>query len=311
MMPRCPITYEKCDDGKYSLKGLKKLSPRLRLLKDFPFSTEDQVREAIAQASKMSIQGVQPKLSVRLNVKNEIFEIVDTNGHYIFKPQTISYREVPENEDVTMRMAELIGINVPLHGLLYSKDGSMTYFIRRFDRRGRNSKIPVEDFAQLSGKSRDTKYESSMEQVISIIGKFCTFPAIENLKLFNLTLFNFLIGNEDMHLKNFSVIRHDLKVELSPAYDLLNSTIILNSQEEMALPLNGKKNKLKTNDFLVYFAKERLELTPKTIEQTLSRIEKAFPKWIDLIKKCFLSEEMKLRYIKLINERSRILKLTI
>jgi len=311
VMTRCPITYEKCDDGKYSLKGLKKLSPRLRSLKDFPFSAEDQVREAIARASKMSIQGVQPKLSVRLNVKNEIFEIVDTNGHYIFKPQTIAYREVPENEDVTMRMAELIGINVPLHGLLYSKDGTLTYFIRRFDRRGRNRKIAVEDFAQLSGKSRDTKYESSMEQVISIIGKFCTFPAIEKLRLFNLTLFNFLIGNEDMHLKNFSVIRHDLKVELSPAYDLLNSTIIFNSQEELALPLNGKKNMLKTNDFLVYFAKERLELTPKTIEQTLSRIEKAFPKWIDLIQKCFLSEEMKLRYIKLINERFRILELTI
>jgi serine/threonine-protein kinase HipA len=310
-MPRCPITYEKCEGGKYSPGGLKKLSRRLKSLKDFPFSAEEQVREAIARASKMSIQGVQPKLSVRLNVKNEIFEIVNTNGHYIFKPQTIAYREVPENEDVTMRMAALIRINVPLHGLVYSKDGTLTYFIRRFDRKSRNLKIPVEDFAQLSGKSRDTKYESSMEQVISIIERFCTFPAIEKLKLFNLTLFNFLIGNEDMHLKNFSVIRHDLKVELSPAYDLLNSTIILNSQEELALPLKGKKNRLKPDDFLVYFAKDRLELTPKSIEQTLSRIKKAFPKWIDLIQKCFLSEEMKRRYSDLVNDRFRRLGLTI
>jgi len=302
-MNRCPITYEKCADGKYSLKGLKKLSPRLRSLKDFPFSAEDQVREAIARASKMSIQGVQPKLSVRLNVKNEIFIIVDTGGHYIFKPQTINYREIPENEDVTMRLAELIGIDVPLHGLVYSKDGSMTYFIRRFDRVGRNGKIPLEDFAQLSGKDRDTKYESSMEQVISIIDQFCTFPAIEKLKLFNLTLFNYLIGNEDMHLKNFSVIRRDLKVELSPAYDLLNSTIIINSQEELALPLNGKKNKLIKDDFFVYFAKERLELTPKIIEQTLSRIVNSFPKWIDFINKSFLSDFMKTQYINLMNER--------
>ncbi len=303
MMNRCPITYEKCADGKYSLKGLKKLSPRLRSLKDFPFSAEDQVREAIARASKMSIQGVQPKLSVRLNVKNEVFKIVDTGGHYIFKPQTINYREVPENEDVTMRLAELIGIDVPLHGLVYSKDGSMTYFIRRFDRVGRNGKIPLEDFAQLSGKDRDTKYESSMEQVVSIIDQFCTFPAIEKLKLFNLTLFNYLIGNEDMHLKNFSVIRRDLKVELSPAYDLLNSTIILNSQEELALPLNGKKNKLKKDDFFVYFAKKRLELTPKIIEQTLSRIVNSFSKWIDLINKSFLSDSMKTQYINLMNEK--------
>jgi serine/threonine-protein kinase HipA len=308
-MARCSITYETCENGKYSLKGLKKLSPRLKSLKDFPFSAEDQVREAIARAAKMSIQGVQPKLSVRLNVKNEIFEIVDSGGQYILKPQTIHYREVPQNEDVTMRLAELVGINVPLHGLVYSKDGTMTYFIRRFDRAGRNRKIPIEDFAQLSGKDRDTKYESSMEQIISIIETFCTFPAIEKLKLFNMTIFNFLTGNEDMHLKNFSVIRRDQKVELSPGYDLLNTTIILNSQEELALPLNGKKNKLKRNDFFDYFAKDRLELSPKTIVQTRRRIVRAFPKWMDLIQKCFLSDTLKAQYINLMQERFRRLDL--
>ena len=309
-MNRCPITYEECEGGKYSLKGLKQLSPRLKSLKDFPFSAEEQVREAIARAAKMSIQGVQPKLSVHLNVKNEIFEIVDTGGRYIFKPQTTNYREVPENEDVTMRLAKLIEIDVPLHGLVYSKDDTMTYFIRRFDRVGRNKKIPVEDFAQLSGKDRETKYESSMEQIISLIEQFCTFPSIEKLKLFNLTLFNYLVGNEDMHLKNFSVIRRDLKVELSPAYDLLNSTIILNSQEEIALPLGGKKNKLRKDDFFVYFAKERLELTQKSIEQTVSRIVNVFSKWTDLIQKCFLSDSMKTQYIDLLNERFSKLDLT-
>jgi serine/threonine-protein kinase HipA len=255
------------------------------------------------RAAKMSIQGVQPKLSVRLNVKKEIFEIIDRGGHYIFKPQTIHYREVPENEDVTMRLAKLIGIQVPLHGLVYSKDGTMSYFIRRFDRAGRNKKIPVEDFAQLAGKNRETKYDSSMEQVISLIDKFCTFPAIEKLKLFNLTLFNYLTGNEDMHLKNFSVIRRDLKVELSPAYDLLNTTIIINSKEELALPLNGKKNKLKKNDFFGYLAKERLALTRKSIEQTKSQIIHAVPKWYDFIQKCFLSDEMKTKYTDLLKER--------
>ncbi len=302
-MRRCPITYEECESGQYSLRGLKKLSPRLKFLKDFPFSAEDQVREAIARAAKMSIQGVQPKLSVRLNLKNEIFEIADTGGRYIFKPQTENYSEVPENEAVTMRLAKLIGIDTPLHGLVYSKDDTMTYFIRRFDRAGRNKKIPVEDFAQLSGKDRETKYDSSMEQVVSLIEQFCTFPAIEKLKLFNLTLFNYLVGNEDMHLKNFSLIRQDLKVELSPAYDLLNTTIILNAREELALPLGGKKNKLKKDDFFVYFAKERLDLTRKSIEQTVNRIAEAFPGWTDLIQKCFLSDPMKAQYIDLLNER--------
>jgi serine/threonine-protein kinase HipA len=302
-MNLCPITYKECRESRYSSEGLKKLSPGLRSLKDFPFSAEEQVREAASRAAKMSIQGVQPKLSVRLNVKKEIFEIVNKGGHYILKPQTIHYREVPENEDLTMRLAKLIGIQVPLHGLVYSKDGSMTYFVRRFDRAGRNKKIPVEDFAQLSGKNRDTKYDSSMEHVISIIEKFCTFPAIEKLKLFNLILFNYLIGNEDMHLKNFSVIRRDVKVELSPAYDLLNTTIIINSNGELALPLNGKKNKLKKNDFFEYLAKERLVLTQKSIDQTKNQFIHAVPKWIDFIQKCFLSDEMKTKYIGLLKER--------
>ena len=113
-----------------------------------------------------------------------------------------------------------------------------------------------------------------------------------------------------MHLKNFSVIRRDFKVELSPAYDLLNSTIILNSQEELALPLRGKKKKLKKDDFFVYFAKERLELTLKSIDQTVNRIVKAFPRWADLIQKCFLSDSMKSRYINLLNERFSKLDLT-
>ena len=105
-------------------------------------------------------------------------------------------------------------------------------------------------------------------------------------------------------------IRRDLKGELSPAYDLLNSTIILNSQEELALPLGGKKNKLRKDDFFVYFAKERLDLTQKSIEQTMSRIVNVFPEWTDLIQKCFLSDPMKNQYIDLLSERFNKLDLT-
>ena len=309
MTNRCPITYEECGKEKYSDKGLKRISPKLKKLNDFPYSADEQVKEAVARASKMSIQGVQPKLSVKLNIKKEIFEILDTGGHYIFKPQTMSYKEVPENEDLTMRLAKSIGIEVPIHGLLYSRDGSLTYFIKRFDRFGRNQKIPVEDFAQLSQKNRETKYSSSMEKVASIIDEFCTFPALEKYKLFNLTLFSYLIGNEDMHLKNFSVIRRGIKVELSPAYDLLNSTIVINSGEELALPLNGKKNKLRKDDFIDYFAKSRLGLTPKLIDQTFQRIAKAYPPWIDLIQKSFLSTKMKNNYLELLRLRYQLLEI--
>lgn len=302
-MNRCPITYLECQDRRYSLEGLKKLSPKLRSLKDFPFSADEQIREAIARAAKMSIQGVQPKLSVRLNVKGEIFEIVDKGGQYILKPQTVHYKEVPENEDVSMRLAKLIGIEVPLHGLLYSKDGSMTYFIRRFDRVGKK-KIAVEDFAQLMGLSRDTKYDASMEKVAQVIDRYCTFPAVEKIKLFRLTLVNFLIGNEDMHVKNFSLLTREGKVELTPAYDILNTTIVLpEEKEEIALPIKGKKRKLDSEILIDYFGQIRLGLNRKIISSLLDDLNAVAFAWDKLISISFLPDEMKQEYKSLLNRR--------
>ncbi len=143
-MNRCPIIYENCGNDKYSQKGLKKLSPKLETLLDFPYSAEEQRRQAAEKTKKMSIQGIQPKLSTILNTTEKTFEIVDINGKYILKPQHHIYPELPENEDLTMRMAETIGIEIPFHGLIYSKDESLTYFIKRFDRIGRNKKVAFE-----------------------------------------------------------------------------------------------------------------------------------------------------------------------
>jgi len=310
-MNRCPISYEPCGNEKYSPAGLKKLSPKLSHLHDFPYSAEEQRQEAASRADKMSIQGVQPKLSARLNVKGSLFAIVNQDGRYILKPQNVLFREIPENEDLTMRLAHLVGIEIPLHGLIYSKDGSFTYFIKRFDRYGKSGKIPLEDFAQLAGKNRDTKYDYSMEKLANILDRYCTFPALEKVKLFKLTIFNFLIGNEDMHLKNFSLIRRDPKVELSPAYDLINSTIAMKSpKEEIALPLNGKKSRLNAKDFLKYYAKERLELSAQSIDDIIQSFEKILPQWETLIEISFLSPEMKTAYWNLLIDRRKILGLS-
>ncbi|MCK9280084.1 MAG: HipA domain-containing protein [Melioribacteraceae bacterium] len=84
-----------------------------------------------------------------------------------------------ENEDLTMKMGAAAGIEIPIHGMVYSKEGSLTYFIKRFDRFGRGNKLAVEDFAQLAGKSRDTKYEYSMEKIVTLLDIFCTFPLLE------------------------------------------------------------------------------------------------------------------------------------
>jgi len=302
-MNRCPISYEPCND-RYSEKGLKLLSRQLTDLKDLPFSARELRQEAAARAGKMSIQGVQPKLSARLLIKENRFEVVDLGGTYILKPQIDDYQEVPENEDLTMRLADLAGIEVPLHGLLYGRDRAMTYFVKRFDRVGRKSKLHVEDFAQLSGQTRDTKYRASMEQVAGLIETYCTFPAVEKSKLFRLIIFCFLTGNEDMHLKNFSIIRKNDVISLSPAYDLLNTTIVLASpREEFALPLNGKKSKLQRQDLVDYFGRERLELTARVLDKVLEDFVKIQTAWAALIDISFLSPAMKEKYLRVLADR--------
>jgi serine/threonine-protein kinase HipA len=307
-MSRCPITYKEIQSGeRYSSEGLKKLSRRLRDLRDLPYSAEEQRQEAVARAAKMSIQGIQPKLSARLNIAQQIFEVVDTGGEYILKPQ-IQFPEVPQNEDLTMRLADACGIEVPLHGLLYSKDSSLTYFVKRFDRAGRKGKLHLEDFAQLLGKTRDAKYDSSMEQVVSVIEKYCTFPLVEKRKLFRLTLFNFLVGNEDMHLKNFSLIRREGKIELSPAYDLVNTTIALpNATEEIALPLGGKKRNLTRPLLIEYFGNERLILPQSVIQDVLAELSNAFSHWENWITISFLSDTMKEKYANIVLAHRKVL----
>jgi serine/threonine-protein kinase HipA len=306
-MRRCPITYEMISSQEnYSKQGLHLLSPQLKGLRPLDLSADEQRQEAIARVGKMSIQGVQKKLSAKLKIKDGCFEIVDKNGHYILKPQSDIYKELPENEALTMFLAKTIGLEVPAHGLVYSKDNSWTYFIKRFDRIGHHKKLALEDFAQLSGGDRHTKYKSSMEKVTAIIEEFCTFPKIELVKLFKLTLFNFLIGNEDMHLKNFSLITKDRKITLSPAYDLLNSTIAQkNTKEEIALPLKGKKNNLAKNDFFEYFAVETLGLNQNIINGILQEFHQIIPKWRKLIGFSFLSKEMQEGYLQLLEQRCK------
>ena len=309
-MNLCPITYTPCGENRYSEAGLKLLATGLKTLNDLEYTAEEQRKEAFNRAAKMSIQGVQPKLSAILSIKDEKFILVDKGGKYILKPQHQIYTQLPENEDITMKLANEIGLEIPVHGLLWSKDNTLTYFIKRFDRKGQNDKVPVEDFAQLAGLSRDTKYDYSMEKIVKLIDDYCTFPAIEKVKLFKLVIFNYLIGNEDSHLKNFSIITDDNQVRLSPCYDLVNSSIVLKEQaEEIALPLNGKKKHLTRNILVNYFGIERCKLTEKSIEKVLETITLAIPKWKALIDISFLSKEMKDKYLDLLEVRLTTLKI--
>jgi len=307
-MSRCPITYETISEGRYSRKALHKLSPKLDELLDLPYSVEEQIHEAEKRATKMSIQGVQPKLSAKLNVKGKVFEVVDTGGRFILKPQNQLYRCLPENEAITMHLASAVGIETPFHGMIYAKDDTLTYFIKRFDRQGYRKRA-LEDFAQLAGLSRVTKYNYSMERLVPILEQHCTFPKLEKLKLLRRTLFNYLVGNEDAHLKNFSLIRLNQKIQLSPAYDLLNTTIVMKATEELALPLNGKKNNLNRNLFFNYYAIDQLNLTERVIDQVDQEFRSSIDSWKSLIEKSFLTAELKQEYWEVVSQRRAILEL--
>lgn len=306
-MNRCPITYEQCGTAKYSGKGLKMITAKLTGLHDLPYTASELRREAVNRAKKLSIQGVQPKLSASISVVDQEFKVVDQFGTYIIKPQNDIIPQLPENEDLTMRMAKVIGINVPFHGMVYGKDGSLSYFIKRFDRYGKGKKYATEGFAQLTGNARDTKYRFCMEKLVPVIEEFCTFPVVEKLEFFKRIVYCFVTGNEDMHLKKFSLITKNGKTTLAPAYDLLNTSIaIKNPEEEIALTLKGKKSNLKASDFTDYYAKERLQLNEKTIETILQDMFRAKQKWKDLISVSFLSNDMKEKYSKILEHRLKM-----
>jgi len=305
-MNRCRITLEEIPEGiRYSRAGLKRLDARLMDILSLPYTLAQQLEEAAARADKMSVQGVQPKLSAVLRIKENRFEVVDRGGRFILKSCPPQWPEVPANEALTMTLAEHSGIEVPVHGLVEATDGSMVYFIRRFDRVGQSERLPLEDGAQLLGHTRDTKYDSSMEQVIGMIERFCTCPVIEKRKLMQRVWFCFLTGNEDMHLKNWSLLSRSGRIALSPAYDLLNTSIILkNPQEETALPISGRKRNLNRRDLLDYLAIERCGLQPDLmrgdLEKLLLQAEAQWPTWIQ---SSFLSEPKREAYLHLVRER--------
>jgi serine/threonine-protein kinase HipA len=305
-MAYCPIHLEPLPTGRsYSEAGLKTIHSKLKHLEPLEYSYAAQLKEVRRRSDKMSIQGVQPKLSAVLKLKDSSFALVDRGGRFILKPNPLAYEEVPANEALTMRMAAEAGIEVPAHGLLRAKDASWVYFVKRYDRVGRTGKVHVEDFAQLSGATRETKYDSSLEQVVRLLEQFCTFPAIEKPKLAKRLLFCFLTGNEDMHLKNFSVWMQDGVVSLTPAYDLLNSTLVLeNAKEESALPLRGKKRKLNKELWLNYFCKERLQLSEGQIDSVVKDLKEALPEWDRLIGQSFLSVECQMGYRTILYERA-------
>ncbi len=211
------------------------------------FALGDLSQKAQKLTGKLSISGVQPKLSVKLDKKNNILIPAAEGGEYILKPQTFTFPNIPENEQCCMEIAEKLNINVPLHCLIPLKDNSLAYVVKRFDRE-KGVKIHQEDFAQVLEHS--AKYEGSVEQIGRRLKEISSAPGYDVQLFFERVVLNFIIGNGDAHLKNYSISYLDKDtIRLSPAYDIVCSKLVIPNEEDSAIPINGKKNKLQRGDF--------------------------------------------------------------
>lgn len=254
--------------------------------------------------SQTSLTGVQPKLSLNLHKHKGCnrLTIVGLWGDFIFKPQAEAYPQLPENEDLTMHMAEAARIKVVPHSLVHLADGSLGYITRRIDRTTKGEKIDMEDMCQLTLHPTEYKYKSSCEQIGKTIAAYSSTPKLDLINFMQILLFSFVTGNNDMHLKNFSLYRPKKAYQLTPAYDLLNVAIANpKDKEEMALSINGKKSRLKLQDFIK--ASDTLGIGQRVTLQLIENMQKALPVWKDLIRNSFLSEDMKKSYLELVETR--------
>lgn len=255
----------------------------------------------------IAVPGVQPKLSLSLvkdtiqdRNKGRLTVVGALGGNYIFKPPSDHFPEMPENEHVTMRIAEAFGINVVKSSLIRLQSGELSYITKRIDRTDDGAKIHMLDMFQIT--EAVDKYKSSMEKIGKALNKYSNNTLLDKLYFLELAIFCFLTGNNDMHLKNFSMINIGDEWISSPAYDLLNVAIVNpDDTEELALTLEGKKSKLRWEHFEQLA--NNLALNAKQIRGIVKRFQKNKSIAIDWIDRSFLSEEFKQKYKTLLQER--------
>ena len=254
----------------------------------------------------VTVPGVQPKISMHLEAGgargNARLTLVGLEGGYILKPPVERFPEMPALEHLTMRMAACFGISTAECGLIPLEDGRLSFITKRMDRDG-GMKLHMEDMCQLTDRLTEQKYRGSMEQVGKAILRHSSNPLFDALRFFEVTLFSFLTGNSDMHLKNFSLLYGaEGEIALSPAYDLLPTVLLLpEDKEEMALTLNGRKRRLKRRDFSQLGAS--LKLTERQVENTYARFSGGIAPATEMITRGLCSLEMKDSFKVLLEER--------
>lgn len=275
---------------------------------EYSLNEMSQLARKVVERS-VSVPGVQPKLSMSLlnNPKkgSRLTVVGALGGNYIFKPPSKDFAEMPANEHLTMKMAGLFNIEVVPHSLIKLASGELSYITKRIDRNEDGSKIHMIDMFQTL--EAFDKYRGSMERIGKAIEAYADNTLLDKLRFYELTIFSYLTGNNDMHLKNFSLIKTSYGWSLSPAYDLLNATIVNPTDtDELALTIAGKRKRI-TKSILLNFALE-MELSKKQVESVFKRFNATEKAALNLIKTSFLSNNMQSRYKNILEDRYEILK---
>ena len=313
-MSKCLYCYKELDAndiGDYHTKCIKAFYGT-KSAPDLPYRL-DEMEKLAKEAVELSVTvpGVQPKLSlgwIKSTLKdghNGRLTIMDAlEGLYILKPQNTQYEQMPENEHLSIKLAELFKIEVVPSNMIRLASGELCYITKRIDRKKNNSKIHMIDFLQIL--ELEDKYLGTMEILGKTIGEISVNTLMDKLRFFELTLFNFIIGNNDMHLKNFSMWLSDIGWVLSPAYDLLNVKIILpKDMDETALLFGGKKKNF-NKEYFNRFG-EILKLNEKQINSVYKKLDMWLPKAMQLIDISFLNDNNKIQYKNLITQRVNLL----
>lgn len=254
-----------------------------------------------------TVTGVQAKLSMDLE-KDEYgrplrLTIVGVLGRYILKPQTERFVALPEVEDLTMHLAEIAHIETVPHSLIRFADGELNYITRRIDRTADGHKLPMEDFCQIAGFLTDQKYQGSYEFLATLVTRHSCVAGLDLVNYWEQVIFAWIVGNADMHMKNFSLISTERgKYHLAPTYDQVSTAIVMpEDTEELAITLQGFKKKLMSFDFI--HAMEDTGVDRTVAERIVGRFQKYRKTWIDCIDVSFITEEQKRNYKMLITSR--------
>ena len=308
-MRRCLCCYQPLNEGEkdYHPRCAKRFFGQASV-PILPYTRKDinQLARVVVE-SRTTVTGVQAKLS--MDLEHDVYgraqrlTIVGVMGRYILKPQTEQFEHLPEIEDLTMHLAEIAHIPTVPHTLIRFEDGELNYITRRIDRTNNGQKLPMEDMCQLSGRLTEQKYQASYETIARLIDRYSSVPKLDMINFWEQVVFSWIVGNADMHLKNFSLISEKPnKHVLSPTYDQVSTAIVMpENTDELALPLNGFQKKLLAMDFVQ--AMENTGLTNQMAQRILNRFVSLQEKWFSCIDDSFISDAQKAQFKELINKR--------